>query len=373
MNVEELPMILITVIAQLCVGMFLVLGAIDLTASVRHRPETVERITAPALFVIVPGMALGFAVSAFHMHDVTHVLNVFRNLGSSWLSREVAFGCAFAALGFVFAVMAWLDLGSRRARRAAALLTAALGLGLLWSMSEIYASIPTIPAWHTPFVPFEFFTTAILLGALAVSFALMAANVARARRSPRPAGGTARAAAPAQTPRAGAAVAGAVAVTVAVAEPVAAPAAKGTGGGAGRGAAWGAGWRARRDEINAPATDTEWALATRTVQGLAIVAALAGLAELIAYPLHISALSGGGGAAHAAALALAGPVLWTRLTLLAVAVVVAATFIVKTAAAAVKERPGLLQALISVALVCAAVSALIGRALHYETMTHVGI
>ncbi len=56
-------------------------------------------------------MVLGLIASMFHMNDVMHVFNVFRHVGSSWLSREIVFGIGFAALGFLFCVLQVLKSG----------------------------------------------------------------------------------------------------------------------------------------------------------------------------------------------------------------------------------------------------------------------
>ena len=105
MELGELPMILFTVITQMCVGMFIVLGVVQTIGSTRYSVKAVDRLADPALLAIGPAMILGLLVSMLHMHDVLNVFNVFRHFNSSWLSREIVFGIAFAALGFLFCLM----------------------------------------------------------------------------------------------------------------------------------------------------------------------------------------------------------------------------------------------------------------------------
>ncbi|MGL5247981.1 MAG: dimethyl sulfoxide reductase anchor subunit family protein, partial [Brooklawnia sp.] len=141
MNVAELPMILFTVIAQMCVGAFLVLGVVQTLGSLRFSAKAIDQVADPALLAIGPAMVFGLAVSMFHMHDVTNTFNVIRHAGSSWLSREILFGTGFAALGFLFAVVQLLKWGRPRLRQALAVLTALVGVGLVYSMSMIYYSL----------------------------------------------------------------------------------------------------------------------------------------------------------------------------------------------------------------------------------------
>ena len=42
--------------------------------------------------------SLGLLISMLHMNDVTNVFNVIRHWDSSWLSREILFGVAFAGI-----------------------------------------------------------------------------------------------------------------------------------------------------------------------------------------------------------------------------------------------------------------------------------
>lgn len=182
MNVAELPMILFTVIAQMCIGAFIVLGVIHVVASVKHGDTVVNKLTDPALYAIGPALVLGLAVSTLHMHDISHTLNVLRHWQTSWLSREIIFGCGFAGMGFLFAITQWFKWGSLRIRQVLAGLAAVFGICLLVAMSMIYYSVETIPAWHTWTVPAMFTGTTVLLGSLSIGTALMAVVKWRTRK-----------------------------------------------------------------------------------------------------------------------------------------------------------------------------------------------
>lgn len=183
MNTHELPMMVFTLFAQMSVGAFVVLGVVQLVAARRYGREAVDKITDPVLYAIGPVMVLGLVASMFHMNDVGNTLNVLRHVATSWLSREILFGAGFAALGFLFAAAQWFRWGTSRRRQGLAALTALVGLVLVWSMSMIYYSLVAVPAWHSWTTPAQFFTTALLLGALAVGAALMGTLMVRRRRS----------------------------------------------------------------------------------------------------------------------------------------------------------------------------------------------
>ncbi|MEW6927726.1 DmsC/YnfH family molybdoenzyme membrane anchor subunit, partial [Trueperella pyogenes] len=135
--------------------------------------------TTPIVYLIGPALVFGLIASMFHMNDITHTLNVIRNIATSWLSREIIFGVGFAGLGFIFAFLQWFKIGPFRLRQAVAFLAGIFGIGLIISMSMIYSTLPTVPAWNTWIIPFHFFMTAIILGAAAVTTSLVLMTLIR--------------------------------------------------------------------------------------------------------------------------------------------------------------------------------------------------
>lgn len=337
MNVHELPMIIFTVVAQMCVGAFVVLGVVQLVASLRHDVRTVARLTEPIVYAIGPAMVFGLGASMLHMNDVMNTLNVFRNVFSSWLSREIVFGMAFAGLGFGFALLQWFRIGTFRLRQLLAAATALAGIGLVWSMSQIYYSLVTVPAWNTPVVPFHFFATTIMLGSLAVGSALVATAWVRRRNAAR---GSDAASVTGPPSSSGGGVLTAV--------------------------------RTRVTQISQPTTATEWALTTRTIQWLAVASAVAGVAVLVSYPLHVADLATDPVGA-ASAEVFSGAFFTARLVVLGLSAVLLALLVFRTATSTALERPQVLTALITAAFVLALVAELMGRSLHYDSMLRIGI
>lgn len=178
---HELPLVIFTIAAQMSAGSFIVLGLINLLG-IGVKQETMEKVTNPALYAIGPLMVLGFVASATHLGHPLNALNAVRHFPTSPLSLEVVLGSAFLGAGALFAVLQWFKVGSFRLRQAVAVVAAALGVALVWAISQVY-SLSTVPAWATYHTPMRFFLTAFLLGGLAVGAALVIAAGIRARRS----------------------------------------------------------------------------------------------------------------------------------------------------------------------------------------------
>jgi anaerobic dimethyl sulfoxide reductase subunit C (anchor subunit) len=274
-NTHELPMMIFTILAQMSVGAFVVLGVVQVVASRRFGKEAVDTVTDPALYAIGPAMVLGLIASLFHMNDVMHTLNVLRHFNSSWLTREIVFGVVFAGLGFLFAILQWFKWGSPRLRQALAGLTALVGLVLVYAMSMIYYSLEVVPAWNTWATPAQFYTTTFLLGALAVGAALMGSVMWKARKA------------------------------------------------------------AKSDENAAPKASE---IVTSSLKGIGVTAVVLLGIEFIIIPLHISNLSGGGDAASQSAAVFSGVWFVARLVLVFLGAGLLSIFLFRYAKASANAR-----------------------------------
>ncbi|MFP5346514.1 MAG: dimethyl sulfoxide reductase anchor subunit family protein [Actinomycetes bacterium] len=180
MHVGELPLVVFTITAQMSVGSFIVLGFINVLGA-RAGRDAVDRVADPALYAIGPVLVAGLIASMLHLGNPLNAINAFRHIESSWLSREIVFGIAFAALGAAFAFCQWFKWFSAGFRQLLAIVTAVVGIGLVWVMSKVYM-LQTVPAWNSWATPARFFTTTLLLGALAVGAALSVTAAVKKRR-----------------------------------------------------------------------------------------------------------------------------------------------------------------------------------------------
>lgn len=318
---EELPMILFTVIAQMAIGAFWALGFVQLLGRLRKLPgDAIDRVTDTSLFAVGPLLILGFFAAFFHLNDPFHAPFTLLHVGSSWLSRELLSGVLFGGFGFVFAACQWNKWLSRTIRDVLAVLTALSGLALLISMSGVYCTVRTIPAWNTPAVPVFFFASALLTGPLAVALSLL------------------------------------LVWKKALSAIEATPEAKG--------------WRSRL--AVGQISDDLKSLVHSVMQILTIVSAASGIVIMITYPAYLLGLHQQGGAAAQVADAISGGFLTCRLILLGIAVIGAGVFAF-TQIRLHTQPTTTLTVLLCGSLLLAFISELMGRAVHYEGLWHVGL
>jgi DMSO reductase anchor subunit len=183
MNVREWALITFSIIAQMSVGSFLVLGIVHTFAARKAGEEQASQLSDRALLAIGPVLVLGLAASLLHLGNPINAWRAISNLGTSWLSREIFSGVVFAGLGGLFAIMQWRKLGSFQVRYLVALAAAVVGLVLVTSMSMVYM-LPAEPGWNVLTTPFSFFATTFLLGVLAIGAAFVANYAYVQRKSP---------------------------------------------------------------------------------------------------------------------------------------------------------------------------------------------
>ena len=183
MNVSEWSLIIFTILGQMAVGSFMVLGVIHLYAFRKAGMEEADRLSDRALLGIGVVMILAFLGSLLHLGNPLNAPRSILNLGSSWLSREILFGVIFAILGGLFGIMQWRKMGSFTLRMIIAILAALVGIALVVSMAMIYM-METQPAWNTFATPVSFFTTTLLLGSLAMGAAFVANYAYVQRKNP---------------------------------------------------------------------------------------------------------------------------------------------------------------------------------------------
>jgi anaerobic dimethyl sulfoxide reductase subunit C (anchor subunit) len=183
MNVREWALILFTILTQMSVGAFVVLGLVHTYALRKAGPEQADQLSDRALLAIGPVLVLGLIGSFGHLGNPLNAPRAISNLGTSWLSREIFFSVAFVVVGGVFAVMQWRKLSTFAVRNIVAWVAAVLGLIAVFSMSQVYM-LRTVPVWNTWTTSLSFFATTFLLGALAMGAAFVANYAYVQRKQP---------------------------------------------------------------------------------------------------------------------------------------------------------------------------------------------
>ncbi|MGL5247123.1 MAG: DmsC/YnfH family molybdoenzyme membrane anchor subunit, partial [Brooklawnia sp.] len=203
--------------------------------------------------------------------------------------------------------------------------------GLVYSMSMIYYSLVTVPAWHSWFVPLQFFATTVILGSLAIGTAFVITTSVQARQVAR--GVTASAADSGRR--------------VSLRQRFTTPADP-----------------AVRDEVEA--------LLAVSVRGIVVTAFVASAALLVAIPLYLSGLTAIGGVALQSVEVYSGALFVARLGLLALGAGLLAVFTYFIAAKP-RENLGRLVVVLTTSLVLVFIAEVLGRALFYESMFRVGV
>ena len=183
MDVREWALITFTILAQMSVGSFIVLGFVHFFSARKSGEQQADELSDRALLAIFPVLALGLLASLLHLGNPINAYKAVTNVGSSWLSREILCGVLFAAVGFAFALMQWRKISSFSVRNFVALVAVVTGVVLVYSMSMVYL-IPTRPAWDLVTTPLSFYVTTLLLGVLAIGAALVANYAYVQRKNP---------------------------------------------------------------------------------------------------------------------------------------------------------------------------------------------
>ncbi len=170
---REFALIAFTILAQMSVGAFLVLGVVNFFVTRKAGVEEADRMGDRSLIAIIVVLGLGLLASLLHLGSPLSAPRAVTNFATSWLSREVLSGVIFAVLGALFAVLQWFKLGPQILRTVVAWLAALVGIVLVYSMARVYM-LPTQPAWNSLATPISFFTTTLLLGSLALGVSFVA-------------------------------------------------------------------------------------------------------------------------------------------------------------------------------------------------------
>jgi anaerobic dimethyl sulfoxide reductase subunit B (iron-sulfur subunit) len=156
---EDVPLILFTLFTQLAVGGFWAM-LWTLPQTWASPPQNTGFSHLHPLLVIGVCLGIGLLASLAHLGTKKKVFFALRNLRRSWLSREVLFTGLFG-IGWLCAALARLI--GQRGTTAWMALTASLGLGLVYSMAQVYR-LRAVPAWNTWLTNAGFMVSALLLG-----------------------------------------------------------------------------------------------------------------------------------------------------------------------------------------------------------------
>jgi anaerobic dimethyl sulfoxide reductase subunit C (anchor subunit) len=169
---KDRSLLVFTLLAQMAVGAFWVLGALFLWARWQSGPAAASALTLRGWLVVPLLASLGLLASFFHLSRPLRAWLALGNLPTSWLSREACFAVLFTGASGLLAGLRWYEVRPPAVQVVIGGAAALFGVGLVYSMAQAYR-LRTVPAWDGWVTPASFFTTAFLLGGLGVGVVLV--------------------------------------------------------------------------------------------------------------------------------------------------------------------------------------------------------
>jgi anaerobic dimethyl sulfoxide reductase subunit C (anchor subunit) len=168
MRADDWSLILFTLLVQTMVGAMVTTVVVHWRISRGGQEETADRICNRLLPWLGGLLVVAATISLSHLGSPLRARYVLSNLASSWLSREVLLVGLVTGCGALHGLLQWRSWGTATVRRLLAWLTAALGVALVVTMSQVYM-LATVPPWNRLATPLAFVSTAALLGVLTVT------------------------------------------------------------------------------------------------------------------------------------------------------------------------------------------------------------
>ncbi len=172
MNVREWALPVYTILMQLAVGSLLVLWLIRSFSDSKFSHQEIERIIRNPMLVIVFTAAVAMMGAHFHLSRPFHSFLAVLNFKSSWLSREIVFSVLFFLTASSLLYLTYFQTRRRSLITGLGWLAILIGAILIYCMARIYL-IPTQIAWNSTTVILSFYTTALMLGCMAIACLLV--------------------------------------------------------------------------------------------------------------------------------------------------------------------------------------------------------
>lgn len=161
---HDFPLVIFTVLSQIAIGALVTLWILEITG---------RKISVSSGFTIsaaIAGIAIiGVLGSLFHLGHPFEAYRAIRNIGESWLSREVTVYVIFILFSLAYCFYWKADHPANR--KIVGALATLFGAGTIFASAMVY-TIPAIPAWNNGSTTLSFFLTSMLLGPILVGAVL---------------------------------------------------------------------------------------------------------------------------------------------------------------------------------------------------------
>jgi len=160
---HEWALLIFTVCVQIAIGGILTL-AIFYKGINKLGEETAFKAMRIPLIVIAALSLIGLIASFAHLGTPSHALNSIRNLGSSWMSREILVTGLFIGAA---CVTAGLALVQKKVNQWLLIVSVLIGLVDIYCMAMIYSN-SLVSGWNSVNTFTSFYGTALVLGPVLV-------------------------------------------------------------------------------------------------------------------------------------------------------------------------------------------------------------
>ncbi len=169
MESVQLPLVLFTVFSQVAVGLVLMLTIQDYVFPAAVKEGSSKRFRFAGISVVFL-VAISVIFSLFHLGKPLHAFKSFMNLGTSTLSLEIL---AMFVVGIIalFYSFLWWKSPNGALRKVVGLVLSICGIAAVTISSRAYA-LPSKPSWDSWQTTAAFLLTAVLIGAVILSFLL---------------------------------------------------------------------------------------------------------------------------------------------------------------------------------------------------------
>jgi anaerobic dimethyl sulfoxide reductase subunit C len=154
-------LVFFTVLSQTAVGTLIFRWLFLLRHGTDSTPGDFRKIS---LLVIAFLLIISLAIAFLHTGKPSHAIYALRNLGKSWLSREI-FSLSFLIAVPLIYLLFISGNDNGRIDTIVSLIAVIAGVSFIYCMIRLYM-IPSVTTWNSPYTPVSFIITTFLCGIL---------------------------------------------------------------------------------------------------------------------------------------------------------------------------------------------------------------
>ncbi len=161
---DEWALLIFSICVQTAIGGMFMLWLFERNIKKNGNEMTFTVLKTP-LMIIAALSLIGLGASFAHLGTPTNALNTLRNIGSSWMSREIVVTSAFIG---ATCITAGLAIVQKKINPLFLLITAIIGFVDIYCMAAIYTN-SLVSGWNSINTYLSFYGTAFILGPVLIA------------------------------------------------------------------------------------------------------------------------------------------------------------------------------------------------------------